>query len=230
MGSHTKMPGRDKVCEESHSGYGGGRGGGGGPGQRGRGDKAGVGSALCQPHVPPAGVAARPGFGLSPIFPGMPGFRPWALCCSSDPILPLPCFISRPGGLSQAQSESITSNYTTLGSPLFFSFSLTRPGSVSFSKTPYSRWGKLRFVGCQGLAQGHTGSEAEPGLPAPKPRTRPLSGEAYAAGRAWGTPRSITLTAPCLAGAGAGAGAGGLGVGGKSERRRGPTSPLQARP
>lgn len=56
------------------------------------------GPALCQPQVLPAGVAARPGFGLSPIYPGMPRLP------ASGPVLQL---WSRP---SSSPSSSPTQN------------------------------------------------------------------------------------------------------------------------
>lgn len=156
--------------------------------------------APCQPQVPPAGVAARPGFGLSPIFPG----TPWLP--APDPVLQLWLVLPPPLLhllLTRAEPspgmDPKTSDYARLGSPMFFSSSPARPGSISFSKMPCSRWGKLRFIECQRLAKGHTVSEAEPGLPTPKSRTCPLSGEAHAARRAWRAPRSGTLTAPLLA-------------------------------
>lgn len=122
-----------------------------------------------------------------------PGFLPCALCCSSGPNLPPPLLhLLLRRARSSPRMGPIASGYTTPGSPVFFSSSLARPGSISFSKTPCSRWGKLRLIEYQGLTQGHTVSEAEPGLPSPEPgpsQARPLPPGGLGHSQKWHTHR-----------------------------------------
>lgn len=82
-----------------------------------------------------------------------PGFLPRALYGSSGPILPPPLLhlLLRKDELNPGM-DPITSDYMRLGLLSFFSPSLARPGSISFSKMPCSRGDKLRFRECQGLA------------------------------------------------------------------------------
>lgn len=66
-----------------------------------------------------------------------PGFLPCALGCSSGPkpSPPLLHLLLRRAKLSPRRGP-LSSGYTALGSPLFFSSPLARPGSISFSETP----------------------------------------------------------------------------------------------